>query len=321
MKTDAVRNCGASRRLAVVGLLLLANGPLALQTAHAASTISTNNSMAYGANIGWMDWRGDETNGCAGCTNGVVIGEFVVRGYIYGANVGWINLGNGNPTNGIQYTNNSTNDFGVNNLGTGELRGYAYGANIGWIVFTNRSAAGLLLSSEIPHFDLITGRFSGYAYSANCGWISLSNAFASVKTDFCVPGIDTDGDGVPDAWEKLYFPVLTNVTASTDNDRDGVKDIDEYRADTNPTNVNDNLRITAITVNSVGSTSTVTWTSRPTRLYQVQTREDLVAGSWSTNTPPGTVIPDSGLTTTRTAPGSVTTQRFYRVQAIQPLKP
>jgi hypothetical protein len=285
--------------------------------ANAASTvnINTNQQSSYGANIGWMNWRGD-----AG-TNGAVIGEFVCSGNIYGANVGWINLGNGNPTNGNQYSNNSTNDFGVNNLGTGELRGYAYGANIGWIVFTNSSASGPLLSTEIPRFDLVTGAFGGYAYSANCGWISLSNAFAYVKTDSVTPGADTDGDGMADAWEIQHFGSTGAKNGLADSDGDGVLDKDEYAADTDPLNVNDRLRITAISANSLGSTSTVTWTSHNTRLYQVQTRGDLVTGSWSTNTPPGVVSPDVGLTTARSVPGTVTTQRFYRVQAIQPLKP
>jgi hypothetical protein len=288
----------------------------------ASSTIATNNSMAYGANIGWMDWRGDETNGCVGCTNGVVVSEFVLKGYIYSANVGWISLGNGNPTNGVQYTNLSTNDFGVNNLGTGELRGFGYGANIGWVVFTNRSATGLLLSSEVPHFDLATGNFSGYAYSANCGWIGLSNAFAFVKTDFCVPGADSDGDDITDAWELQYAANLTVLSgAGHDQDGDGVSDVNEYLADTNPMDPNDKLRITAIAANSGGSTSTVTWTSHPTRLYQVQSRNDLVTGAWGTNSPPGVVIPDLGLTTTRDAPGAATSNRFFRVQAIRPLKP
>src|SRR2546423_15704521 len=54
----------------------------------ALTTIDATNQYAYGANIGWMDWRGD-TN------NGAVIGEYGCSGYIYAANVGWINLGSG----------------------------------------------------------------------------------------------------------------------------------------------------------------------------------------------------------------------------------
>src|SRR6516165_8348208 len=140
--------------------------------ARAATTIDPANKYAYGANIGWTDWRGD-TN------NGAVIGEYVCSGYIYAANVGWINLGSGSPTNGIYYQNFSANDFGVNQDGLGNLRGYAYGANIGWINFENTGA---------PLLDLKTGKLSGFIYSANCGWISLSNALAFVQTDTIAPG-------------------------------------------------------------------------------------------------------------------------------------
>src|ERR1051325_11148465 len=142
----------------------------------ASSTINATNNFAYGANIGWINWRGD-TN------NGAFIGEYVCSGYIYSANVGWINLGNGSPTNGIQYQNLSTNDFGVNLDSLGNLSGDAWGANIGWIVFTNGTATGALSSADSPRVNMSNGRFGGYAYSANCGWISLSNTIAHVQTD------------------------------------------------------------------------------------------------------------------------------------------
>src|SRR5688572_4683280 len=146
----------------------------AVTSAGAATTINAVNHFGYGANIGWMDWRGD-------VANGAVIGEYICTGSIYAANVGWISLGSGTPTNGIRYQNNSASDYGVNHDGAGNLRGYAYGANIGWITFTNRDAGGG--TYEGPKVDLITGRMSGFLWSANCGWISLSNAFAFVQTD------------------------------------------------------------------------------------------------------------------------------------------
>src|SRR5262245_14960355 len=109
-------------------LVLLGSCTLAA-TLSAATTINATNQYAYGANIGWMDWRGD-------VANGAVIGEYVCSGFIYAANVGWINLGDGTPANGIRYQNNSASDFGVNHDGSGNLRGYAWGANIGWLTFT-----------------------------------------------------------------------------------------------------------------------------------------------------------------------------------------
>jgi hypothetical protein len=48
---------------------------------HAATSIDAVNRYAYGAVIGWMDWRGD-TN------NGAVIGARFCSGSLYAANVG-----------------------------------------------------------------------------------------------------------------------------------------------------------------------------------------------------------------------------------------
>jgi hypothetical protein len=148
-------------------ILLIAVGLLLSPSLFAATTIDSNNHFAYGANLGWLDWRGD-------VANGAVVRSNVCSGYIWAANVGWINLGDGSPAAGTYYQNNSAGDFGVNLDNSGKLTGYAYGANIGWINFEATGA---------PKVDLDTGAFSGYAYSANCGWISLSNAFATLRTD------------------------------------------------------------------------------------------------------------------------------------------
>src|SRR5262245_61935818 len=161
--------------------------------AEAPSTINTINRHAYGANIGWLDWRTDTANGAS-------VGEFVCSGYLYVGNVGWICLGNGAPVNGIRYENNSATDFGVNNDGAGNLRGLAYGANIGWANFEELGA---------PKIDLKTGRLSGFIYGANIGWISLSNSMGFVQTDLIQSGLDSDGDGIADAWELLHAGNLT----------------------------------------------------------------------------------------------------------------
>ena len=75
----------------------------------------------------------------------------------------------------------------MNNDGFGNLRGYAWGANIGWVNFESLGA---------PRLDLCTGKLSGHIYGANVGWISLSNATAFLQTDSIQRGLDSDGDGV-----------------------------------------------------------------------------------------------------------------------------
>ncbi len=46
---------------------------------------------------------------------------------------------------------------------------------------------------------------------------------------------DTDGDGLPDLWERLHFGSLSTVSASTDYDNDGLTALSEYSFGTDPT--------------------------------------------------------------------------------------
>jgi hypothetical protein len=267
----------------------------------AATTIDPANKLAYGADVGWMDFRGN-TN------NGAVIGEFVCSGYLYGANIGWIHLGSNAPANGIQYQNNSATDYGVNHDGLGNLRGLAYGANIGWINFESNGA---------PRVDLNTGKLIGSIYSADCGWISLSNAFAVVQTDTIPGGTDSNANGLPDAWERIYFGAL-GVNPNADADGDGMSNEEEYLAGTNPTNSSENLRI--ITFGAVGGTNvSVTWSSVATRHYLIQKTTNLVAQTW-VDSGLGNISP-GGSATSRTFNDTFATNRFYRVEAVRPLAP
>src|SRR3954470_839046 len=139
-------------------------------SARADTTIDTVNRYAWGANIGFTDWR-------PSTTDGVNIGPSFCSGSIYAANVGWIKMGTGSPSNGESYSNTSATDFGVNCSsgapGERNLRGFAYGANIGWVNFE---------ASGNPRVILATGQLRGLVWSANCGWINLDDANVFVAT-------------------------------------------------------------------------------------------------------------------------------------------
>ena len=277
---------------------------LAVQTSAMGSTsISGTNQYAYGANIGWINARGD-------ITNGMVVGEYYCEGYMYGANVGWISMGDGSPTNGYTYSNTDAADFGVNHDGVGNLRGYAWGANIGWLNFEDTGA---------PTIDLLTGNMSGYVWGANVGWISLSNAQAYVQADSMSTGPDTDSDGIADPWEMDHgLGSLFTLAAGSDADADGVLDADEYRAGTDPLDPADYLRIYLYSLGAGAASSTIKWYSVPTRVYRLEKSQDMANGvTWS----------DSGLTTflsdgstsSRTIGDTPPTNRFWRVKALVPL--
>ena len=72
----------------IVAILVISLG----SSVQAATNINSTNNSSWGTNVGFVNWRGD-------VTNGAVIGEYVLGGFIYGENVGWINLGSYNPAN------------------------------------------------------------------------------------------------------------------------------------------------------------------------------------------------------------------------------
>ena len=282
--------------------------------AWAASTIDVANQYGWGANIGWTNWRPDfdGTN-----TEGVVVGEFICSGYVYASNVGWINLGGGAPVNHIQYQNNSSTDFGINysvdstQPGVGILRGFAYGANIGWINFE---------ATGNPRVSLFTGTFSGYAYSANCGWIDLNNLNGKVQTDHIAMGVDSNGNGIADAWEYLYFGgLLAPGQQNTSPNGNGMTLLQDYEDGINPTLADTGLAITAYTTNAGGASSRVTFTSTTSRIYTIEVNTDLTQPLNWTDSGLGSFAPDAGSTTTRTVTQGSATKRFYRVQTMRPV--
>lgn len=264
----------------------------------AATTIDPANKYAYGANIGWINAAGDTANGA-------VIGEAFCSGYLYAANCGWISLGDGTPADGQAYANDSATDFGVNHDGAGNLTGFAYGANIGWINFEQTYGQ--------PQVDLITGAMSGYAYAANVGWINVG----TLKVASISPGPDTDSDGIPDAWEYGHTNVLSVLASGgEDHDGDGVSDIGEYKADTDPFDAEDSLRITDFQAQA--TVNDVTWNTHPTRNYRLQTTTNLVTGAW-TNTPSGLIHTEAADITIQDTPNTNAPARFYRVNVTRPL--
>jgi hypothetical protein len=271
---------------------------------HATTTINTPNQYAYGANIGWLNARGD-------VSQGAVIGQYFCTGYVWSANCGWICLGNG-PTNGWRYSNESATDWGVNHDGAGSLSGYAFGANIGWVTFEQ--------TNGLPRINLLTGIFSGYVWSGNVGWISLSNAQAFVQTDAFAPGPDSDGDGIPDPFEYRRTGDLVTLAGGTNDwDHDGATDTEEYRADTHPTHDLSLLEITEFGRDALSNT--VSWITQPTRLYRLEASNAMpvgVSGGWQ-DVGGGLIGPLPNTTLDYSVPAPTSTTRFYRVKAILPL--
>ncbi|MCC5788570.1 MAG: hypothetical protein JJT75_02965 [Opitutales bacterium] len=271
----------------------------------ADSTINTDERYGYAANAGWINFHPQEGDG-------TVTGGHFLSGYAYSANFGWINLGDGSPANGWRYENDSGEDFGVNVSGFGDLSGFAYGANIGWITFDWAEAN----DSERPRIDLQTGEFSGYAYGANIGWIDLG---AGHLTTNSIQRVDSDEDGMEDAWEFRHFGSLDVADEESDYTGDGHLDIEHYLAGTDPTETGAPLRIIFFELeeNAGDDTAEFEFTSSPERLYQVESTTDFE--TWEEATSP--FAPDPGdVTQISLDLPDMPEKKFFRIRAMLPLE-
>lgn len=178
--------------------------------------------------------------------------------------------------NGSDYYVTSTTTPGWYTLGMsfsedGMVHYYAAGG-VGALTETNRLAShrpyGLSAAFLNEFYFCVTSPDDGVTWSAD--WI---------VDDMFLYSADTDGDGIPDRWENLYFPSLTNASAATDADGDGATDLAEYRARTDPTNAASVFRITDATAVDGGGCA-VRWQGVTNKLYSLGVADDLT-GPWT----------------------------------------
>ncbi|HXI51898.1 MAG TPA: hypothetical protein VNH84_10345 [Candidatus Saccharimonadales bacterium] len=94
---------------------------------------------------------------------------------------------------------------------------------------------------------------------------------------------DADGDGLPDSWELAYGMATNNAAdAVLDADGDGATNLEEYRADTNPTNRVSGLKLSATRSSTGGQPLTLlSFEAISNKTYSVQYRDRLTEGAWS----------------------------------------
>jgi hypothetical protein len=274
--------------------------------AMAQSTIDPARAHSWSPSIGWINWHSSPQHGA-------VIGEFVCSGYLWSPNIGWIHLGNGQPANGIRYSNASGSDYGVNHDGAGGLGGLAWSANIGWVMFEDQGN---------PRFDIRSGRLSGYAWMPNAGWLRLGDATANwgAVTTRIAPGRDTIGDGIPDAWKLLHGGSLDSLRAHEDASGNGMTNREAYLAGLDPFDAEARFEIVHVEVRTEpsGVRYEIEWTSTPLRDYRLWFSPDLE--NWE-RIGPLVILPEVGKTTRfarvlQEPPPSA----FFRVQVLRPLQ-
>jgi subtilisin family serine protease len=121
--------------------------------------------------------------------------------------------------------------------------------------------------------------------------------------------VDTDGNGLPDWWELEYFGHLTGTDPNADPDHDGMSNLAEWIAGTNPTNAASSLRLTLVSATNASGT-VVSWSSVAGKNYWLERSTNLPTGFSTISTNIAATAPTNTFTDTAILPGST---RFYRV--------
>jgi hypothetical protein len=121
--------------------------------------------------------------------------------------------------------------------------------------------------------------------------------------------VDTDNDGIPDAWERQYLYCLTNATFVSDSDNDNSLDGWEYIAGTDPTNRGSVFAVTDIQATSTNA-FVLQWFSITNKLYSVSKTTNLLGSGFA---PLATNLPATPPLNTYTDQMNGLDNVFYRI--------
>jgi hypothetical protein len=150
------------------------------------------------------------------------------------------------------------------------------------MTYGNFNGTGGAEYEEVPYFsnpdvDYIGNATNSTGHTANGDNAktirNVRQVVSDYRTNTTLP--DSDGDGLPDIWETLYFGNSTGADPADDLDGDGADNLAEYIAGTLPNDSDSVFRITSWSIGPSGPPVILNWDSVPRRVYSVVYSTDL----------------------------------------------
>ena len=153
-----------------------------------------------------------------------------------------------------------------------EIEGFSH-----YHLYIDGSIAPKIFSNN---FVIWSGLRPGSEYSFRVEYVTEDNR-KSIMSDYSVNktwGRDYNSDGLPDDWQAKYFGENSNTWqgANMDYDDDGVNNINEFLAGTDPVNKNDKL---ILEIKSLEKGKRLEWNAVKGAVYQLQ-KTSALAGDW-----------------------------------------
>jgi hypothetical protein len=194
--------------------------------------------------------------------------------------------------------------------------GNLYVTNAAHNAFIDVRNGQLVLSGGVLQADTLVMTNACGLFIRNGGMLIVSNVVLD-------PNLSAIGDGIPNGWKQRYgFDPFDPTVASADPDGDGMSNLQEYLAGTDPTNSASVLRITSILPE--GNDILITWSAVTNKTYVVQVATNSSDGSYTNAfTDLATVIVPAAPAITQTNyldVGAATNgwSRFYRIRLATP---
>ena len=162
--------------------------------------------------------------------------------------------------------------------------------HVGFKLAASGEAIGLYATNGVTKIDAVV--FGGQASGISQGRfpdgsetiLSFPETPSPGQSNFVNPLYDTDGDGLPDVWEQShgldYRSSQGDDGAAGDPDRDGLSNLQEYIAGTDPRSAASRLALDAIQIE--GGDVLLRFQTVAEKTYSVLYRETLAEGGWLT---------------------------------------